>query len=619
MTSAMSQPSVLVIDDEPNNFDVIETLLSDRNYMLHYVSNGEDAIAALDTFQPKLILLDVMMPGLNGIEVCRQIKLLPQWQSVPIIMVTALTDRGDLARCLETGADDFISKPVNAVELRARVQSMLRIKRQYDDLQAALEQQSALEAEKIRLLAQHNAELEQKVAERTATLVVQTELIQHNALHDPLTQLPNRTLLLERLDQAIQRSLQSATYGYAVLFLDLDRFKVINDSLGHLVGDRLLKIIAEKLKTYLQGVDLVARFGGDEFVILLEHVTSKEAVLKMADRILLDFQVPLLLKEHQLSVGMSIGVVFGNSHYADSSDLIRDADIAMYRAKAKGTNAYQVFDVEMHAQAVTRLMLETDLRQALKREAFVIYYQPIIDLSNQNLVGFESLVRMTHPTRGLIPPGDFIPIAEETGLIVPLDSWILIRACQQIATWNARFPHKTPLKISINLSVQDLRKVTLLQDIDRALAETGLSGRDLILEITESMLVEDTTKIIDLFTELRSREIQISIDDFGTGYSSLNYLHRLPADHLKIDRSFVGQMQLGNRNYQVVSTIIALSNHLGLTVVAEGIEKIEQLQWLKQLDCEFGQGYLFAKPLTADEIERQFFVEPCERLFSLER
>ncbi|MBW4674476.1 MAG: EAL domain-containing protein [Desmonostoc geniculatum HA4340-LM1] len=440
------------------------------------------------------------------------------------------------------------------------------------------------------------------------------ELIIHNALHDPLTDLPNRTLLVQRLELAINRTKRVETYRYAVLFLDLDRFKVINDSLGHLAGDQLLKDIAQKLKTHLREVDLVARIGGDEFVILLEDIPGIEKAIQVTERILKDFQTPLILNDAEVVISTSIGIVLGTNHYCQASDLLRDADIAMYRAKAQKRSSYKIFDVKMHTQAVNRLTLETDIRKALEREEFVIYYQPIVDILSDaygrqsqpqagRLIGFEALVRWQHPTRGFILPRKFMAIAEETGLIVQIDRWMLYRACQQLANWKTNFTTHLPLKMSINLSAQDIRQTSLIEDIDRILAQTNLPGDSIVLEITESMLIENISKTIDLLTELKTRKIQISIDDFGTGYSSLNYLHRLPTDNLKIDRSFVSQMEEGNRNYQVVSTIIALSNQLGLGTVAEGIETPQQLQWLQQLGCELGQGYLFSKPLSHQAAE----------------
>ena len=312
----------------------------------------------------------------------------------------------------------------------------------------------------------------------------------------------------------------------------------------------------------------------------------------------------------------SIGIVLGIKNYHQADDLIRYADIAMYRAKAQKRNSYKFFDAAMHTQALNRLQLETDIRKAFKQEEFIVYYQPIVDILENQLVGFEALIRWQHPTQGLVCPEYFIPVAEEIGLIVSLDSWIFNTACQQLATWKSKFKNRFPLKISINLSTQDLRKASLIEDIERILTQTGLEGDSLCLEITESMLIEDISQTIDLLTQLKARKIQISIDDFGTGYSSLNYLHRLPADNLKIDRSFVTQMQAGNRNYQVVSSIITLSKQLKLTVVAEGIETQQQLQWLQQLGCELGQGYLFSEPLTADEVEIRFLKGSSEHLNS---
>ncbi len=432
------------------------------------------------------------------------------------------------------------------------------------------------------------------------------EIIIHNSLHDPLTNLPNRKLLAERLELAINRARRIDNYRYAVLFLDLDRFKVINDSLGHLVGDQLLIAVAQRLKRQLRNIDLVARIGGDEFVILLEEIANTEDIIQIAERILSDCQIPLIINDQEIFTGLSIGIVLGSKDYQQASDLIRDADIAMYRAKEQENNSYKFFNATMHAQALQRLSLETDLRKALEKEEFVVYYQPIFDVIGNRLFGFEALVRWQHPTRGLVSPNEFVPIAEETGLIVPLDMWVFDRACQQMVSWKKQFAHCASLKISINLSAQDLRQSNLIENIDRILADTGLEGEFLTLEITESMLIEDIDRTIDLLLQLESRKIQLSIDDFGTGYSSLNYLHRLPVDNLKIDCSFVSQMQAENRNYQVVSTIIALSNQLGLTVVAEGIETSQQLQQLQQLGCELGQGYLLSKPIPADEIEAHF-------------
>ena len=429
----------------------------------------------------------------------------------------------------------------------------------------------------------------------------------HNALHDPLTGLPNRALLSERLELAISRSQRSQQYRYAVLFIDLDRFKVINDSLGHMVGDQLLIETARRLQQHLRPSDLVARLGGDEFLILLEDFKATEDVVRVAERILEDGRTSILVNEHRIFMSVSIGIVLDTHQYGQAGDLIRDADIAMYRAKSERSNSYKFFDAEMHIQAVQRLTLEADLYKALDQSEFTLHYQPIIALSDRALVGFEALVRWQHPTRGLVPPNDFIPIAEETGLILSLSHWVLQEACEQMARWQSSFSHLPALKMSINLSAQDLSKANLVQAMDKILASTGLKGHAITLEITESMLIDDINQTIQVLNQLADRQIQFSIDDFGTGYSSLNYLHRLPVDNLKIDRSFVNQQQAEGTNHGVVNTIIALSEQLGLTTVAEGIETEEQLQYLRHLGCQLGQGSLFAKALTVEEVESRFF------------
>ena len=439
-----------------------------------------------------------------------------------------------------------------------------------------------------------------------STLKQTQDLATYNALHDPLTNLPNRALLLERLALTLNRAKRHQTYNYAVLFLDLDRFKIVNDSLGHLVGDELLKTISQNLKMHLRETDLVARLGGDEFVILLEESSGSEAVIQIAERILADCQVPFTIDGHEIFTSVSIGIVLGAADYYQASDLLRDADIAMYRAKARGKNAYQLFDVSMHIQAQARLALENDLRKAFIRQEFVVYYQPIFRVCDRHLVGFEALVRWQHPTRGFVLPDEFIPVAEEVGLIVQLDTWVFEQACRQMVLWQKQYADRFPLRVSVNFSAQDLCNPCLIKDIDEILAETELAGEAIALEITESMLIEDIEQTIEVLARVAARNIQISIDDFGTGYSSLNYIHRLPANTLKIDGSFVGQMQADNRNHQVVSTIIALGKQLDLTVIAEGIETPEQLQQIQQLGCQLGQGYLFSPALTADGIEIQF-------------
>ncbi len=436
----------------------------------------------------------------------------------------------------------------------------------------------------------------------TERVQVQRQL-EHDALHDALTQLPNRQLLMERLELAMNRAKRFNHYHFAVLFLDLDRFKVVNDSLGHLAGDHLLVTIAQRLQSTLRSIDLVARLGGDEFVILLEDIQNMQEAVHATERIFTVFQTPILLGGREVYTTASIGIVLGNQDYCHASELLRDADIAMYRAKHKGRAQYEIFDVEMYTQALHQLHVENDLRRAIAQQEFVLYYQPIVALATGQIVGFEALIRWQHPSQGLKLPGDFITIAEETGLITTLDYWALGAACQQLATWQTAFPNLPSLKVSVNLSAQDLRQPDLLAEVDRVLAQTGLAGHHLTLELTESMLIEDVTSTIALLSQLKARGIQLSIDDFGTGYSSLNYLHRLPIDYLKVDRSFVSQIQGQECNHQIVATIATLSQQLGLEAIAEGIETQAQLQQLQRLGYPFGQGYFFAKPLSPTAVE----------------
>jgi len=576
----MNKPSILVVDDEPDNFDVIETLLSasediaqeNQDYDLHYAANGKDAIASLEIFQPDLILLDVMMPEMDGIEVCRRIKAMPQWSAVPIIVVTALTAKKDLAKCLFAGADDFISKPVNRLELTARVRSMIRIHQQYQQL------------------ATFNTQLEAMVQNRTAQL-------QNMLLEDALTKLPSRTFLIQEL----RERLQEAESSLALVYIDCDQFKLVNGSFGHAVGNQLLMAIAQRLQKYLRPRDLLARMGGDEFCFLLQGIEEETSLEPFLQAILQSFAQPFTVANCEIFITVCMGIALGNSDHKPE-ELLQDADTAMYQAKLRGKDSHQIFDRQMHLAMYNRLILENDLQRALEQQEFILFYQPIIELKTQKLVGFEALVRWRHPERGMVSPAEFIPSMEMTGLIVPVGMLVFKQACQQLYAWQQQ--GWTEITMSINLSVRQFSCATLLADIDRILAETKANPANIKLEITESAIMDSAETAIALTKELRSRQIQISIDDFGTGYSSLGYLHRFPVDNLKIDRSFVSQIQTENRNYHVVDTIIALSNQLGLAVIAEGIETKEQLAWLQNVGCQYGQGYLFNKPLPASEVER---------------
>ncbi|NCJ07049.1 EAL domain-containing protein [Synechococcales cyanobacterium C] len=427
--------------------------------------------------------------------------------------------------------------------------------------------------------------------------------LRHDALHDGLTGLPNRTLFMERIDQAIKHNQRHPEDLFAVLFIDLDRFKLVNDSLGHGVGDHLLITIGQRLQTCLRSADTLARLGGDEFTILLEDVQEMTEVIQLAERLLAELAHPLTLQGQTLVVGGSIGIVFNTSGHDTATMLLRDADIAMYRAKNQGKGRYAIFDQVMYDQTLKRLEIESDLRQAVEQSAFFLCYQPIFNIQSGQLYGFEALIRWQHPQKGLVSPADFIPTAEETGLIIPIGKWVLREACRQLRTWQVQFPEIPDLKLSVNLSGKQIQDPTLLTTIDQILAESGLDGSCLRLEITESMLMDSGEDSSHLLLQLRDRSILLSIDDFGTGYSCLSYLRRLPVNTLKVDRSFVDQMTQDVESYEIVRTVITLAHTLGMTVVAEGVETAAQIEALQDLDCEFAQGYFFAKPLQQQVVE----------------
>lgn len=428
--------------------------------------------------------------------------------------------------------------------------------------------------------------------------------LEHDACHDSLTGLPNRKQLQERLEAALAQSRQQSSYRFALLFLDIDHFKIVNDSLGHLIGDELLMEVASRLKAVLRPTDLAVRLGGDEFVVLLEDIGHYERAQAMAEQTLEVLRQPFQLSSHQMFATVSLGLVMGNAHYQTASELIRDADTAMYRAKAKGRDGYEIFDSAMHDRAIARLTLETELRRALLHhpEEFALYYQPIVNLQTGAVKGFEALVRWQHPQRGLVMPGDFISVAEETGLIAPLSYWLLELACRQMAAWQELYAQAQGLTVSVNLSALQLHNTGLPQRIDEILSKTGLLPSCLVLEITESMLIDNINDTIVVLNSLRQRHISLSIDDFGTGYSSLSYLYRFPINNLKIDRSFVSQMATSPSHEKIVHTIINLGRQLGFRAIAEGIETPQQVNILKRLGCDLGQGYWFGKARPAAEV-----------------
>ena len=450
----------------------------------------------------------------------------------------------------------------------------------------------------------HVQELNNYIAEqeRISRVLEETkEHFRHAAFHDSLTGLPNRAMFTELLKAEIETSQRRDGHMFAVLFLDLDRFKNINDSLGHTHGDLLLVAFAERLERTLRPVDTLARFGGDEFAILLSGMSDATDAVRVAQRIQDELTQPFVLDKNSAFATASIGIALSSSGYEKADDILRDADIAMYRAKENGKARYELFDHGMHARAVSRLQLESDLRQAIEKKQFCVYYQPIVCLQTGRLSGFEALVRWNHPRLGIVSPADFIPVAEETGLIVPIGEWVLNEACSHVRQWQIVSPSHRSLSLSVNLSARQVAQPDLLERIKEALENSRLNPHCLKLEITESVVMENAEAAALMFKQLRSLGVQLSIDDFGTGYSSLSYLHRFPLNYLKIDRSFVMRLTTDNDN-AIVRTISTLARNLGMEVIAEGIETEEQYQQLRMLGCEYGQGYLFSRPVDNDGV-----------------
>lgn len=482
----------------------------------------------------------------------------------------------------------------------------LTFRRFVEDVKKTVEKAKTADLERVEQAESHVHELKHYVEELErsgAALLESHENFRHAAYHDALTGLPNRNFFIDRLKELLRESRGSKECNFAVLFLDLKSFKTINESLGHSIGDRLVKNVAKRLSSLIREDDMVGRFSGDKFGIILIDLLNRDEATSFADRISKRIAEPYTLDGRQIFTSAKIGIAYGNSKYPEAEDILRDADIAMYYAKDNEEN-FVIFDQKMHIRAVTRLQLETDLRFAIERNEFELHYQPIIRLDDASLVGFEALVRWNHPQRGLVPPNEFIPISESTGLIVPMTVKILHSACMQVMRWQERSASDTPLSIAVNLSGKHFGHPALVEQINTVISETGINPTYLKLELTESAVMENAETAILMLKQIKDTGVQISIDDFGTGYSSLSYLHRFPIDLLKVDRSFVSAMEENTENGEIVRTVIALAKALNLKVVAEGIESIHQFHQLRILGCEYGQGYLFSKPLPVADIER---------------
>ncbi|MFE4107668.1 GGDEF/EAL domain-containing response regulator [Almyronema epifaneia] len=574
--------SILIVDDNPDNLRLLSEVLTHEGYEVRKATSGSMAIKSVQTLLPDLILLDILMPEMSGYEVCQQLKTNPVTAAAPIIFLSALNDPFDKVKAFNVGAADYIAKPFQFEEVIARVRHQLALRAVNHELESL------------------NVALEERVQERTQQLELANAQLLELAFQDKLTGLPNRTLFVQRLEKKLFKSQASENYDFAVLFIDCDRFKTINDALGHDAGDQLLKDVAERIKQLMPKRDVLSRFGEDEFALLLVDIASQQAVLQLADKILAAFAQPFSVRERDIFLSISMGIVLGDVHHTQPEHLLRDVNKALHQAKLSGQGRYQLFETSSRDESLQSLNLETDLRTAIEQQAIAVLYQPIINLQNGQIAGLEALAHWHHPTQGAIQPGVFISLAEETGLISEIDFLVMKQAAQQLQAWQKQQLVDADLSVSLNISPKHLAQNTLLRQVDYILEETKLSPQNLRVEITESSIVFDTEFSISMLQVLQERGLKLSLDDFGRSYSSLSALQRLPVNFLKIDQSFVQGLENQPLDDSIAALIVNIARTMHMEVIAEGIETSHQLTLVRELGCKLGQGYFFSKPQAAE-------------------
>jgi diguanylate cyclase (GGDEF)-like protein/PAS domain S-box-containing protein len=690
------QASLLVVDDNEANRDVLSRRLRQRGYIVSMSADGAEALASIEQSAFDLVLLDVEMPGMGGLDVLAKVRERHSHSQLPVIMVTARTAGDDIVEALKLGANDYVTKPIDFPVAVARIETHLAHKWAVADLRESEERYAlavqgandglwdwnlitgevywsprwrsilglndeevgtsadewllrvhpedidAVRAALTNYLAsaEGHFESEHRVRHRDDTYrwvrcrgaAVRTEAgvasrlagsltdITEAKLADALTGLPNRLLFVDLVERAIRRTERRAEYAFAILALSLDRFRIVHDSLGPLAADRLLVAVARRLQSSLRSTDVVtrdepgftlARLGGDEFMVLIDDIADASDAALVADRLRQSLEYPFDVDGHQVFASARIGIAASSSGYSRADDILRDAAIALTRATVSSA-PYEIFDPAMRQRAITRLQFETDLRNAIDDHAFEMHYQPIISLRSGRIAGFEALLRWRHPSRGLVPPADFISVAEDTGMIVDIGRLTLAESCRQMAAWLADFGAAAPQVMCANVSTKQLAYAGLMTDIAATLRTTGLLATNLKLEITESAFINDVPAAQSTLKHARMMGIGWSLDDFGTGFSSLSFLHRLQVNTVKVDRSFVSEIGAGSSGSEMVRAIVGLAHTLGMDVVAEGVETAEQAFALQALGCEYAQGFYFSKAVDTTTAARLIESQPWQ-------
>ncbi len=584
---------ILVVDDVPPNLDFLSTVLAQQGYKVRSAINGEVALKIAKAAQPDLILLDIKMPGMDGYEVCRLLKASPLTQEIPIIFLSALDETDDKVKAFGLGGVDYIPKPFQAEELLARVSNHLKLRAAQSEIQQ-------LNTDLEQRVIQRTAQLEREIGER---LRMQEEIL-HMATHDNLTKLPNRVFLTQRLQQALTAN-SNQFDGLALILLEYNRLQLVKSALGHHAVDQMIGAMTRRLETLIESGCLLANFGEDTFAILVENFQSKEHILQFARKIQQDMSYPFAIDNYSVYGQVDIGIALYSTQYRQSSHILRDANTALSKAKAAGIGKIQVFNPAMHQQTLSSFQIQNELHMALENQELALVYHPIISLADNYLNGLEALVRWHHPERGILTAAEFINIAEDTDLIVALDRYVLSRACYQLKDWHEKNLLHSSFRLHVNLSARQLAQGDFIDYLDNILEITQIDHQNLAFDITEYGLMQQTDAVLATLEQLKRYQIMVSIDDFGTGYSSLSYLYSLKIENLKIDRSFIRQMNSTTKGLKVIKAIVNLAHELGMTVTAEGVENSVQLATLETLGCEYMQGYLWGRPADGKTITAQ--------------